>query len=84
MSGGSLQLRLYRIARRDGLAPAEAARIAGIPRAEAILVDRDASRAPPAPAAFTLTPEMARHAVGAFAELPLGAAAVARLSGGAA
>jgi hypothetical protein len=80
---GSLQLRLYRIARRDGCSRDDAAQIAGIRRGEASLIDRDDSREPPQPAAYRLTPEMARHAVGRLADLPIGAAAVTRLAGGA-
>jgi len=46
---GSLQLRLYRLARRDGASQAEATTFAGIGAAEARLIDLDDERRPPSP-----------------------------------
>ncbi len=49
---GSLQLRTYRRARRDGADTAAAAILAGISLGEARLIDADDARSPPPPSAF--------------------------------
>lgn len=77
---GSLQLRLYRIARRDGVTTRDAAALAGIGAGEAALTDAEDAQRPPGPEAYQLTPGMARMAVGRLAGTPLGDAAVARLA----
>ncbi len=54
MTGGSAQLRTYRIARRDGADTATAAERAGIGIAEARLIDADDAKNPPPAEAFEL------------------------------
>lgn len=46
-TGGSLQLRLYRLARADGATAAEATVFAGITCGEAALIENDDARRPP-------------------------------------
>lgn len=60
--GGSIQLRRYRIARRDGASPEVAAEAAGIPLGEALLIDADDAREPPPPEAFELIAPLAGNA----------------------
>jgi len=76
----SVQLTLYRRARRDGSPLTEAAEIARIKREEAALTDKDDAREPPAPDAFVLSEATARSLIGGLAETPLGRAAVERLT----
>ena len=77
---GSLQLRLYRIARRAGLPVDEAADRAGIGAREARFTDADDRRDPPTPDCFTIPAGMGRSALGALADTPLGTATIARWS----
>lgn len=58
VTGGSLNLRAYRIARRDGSSVEDACALSGIPPAEAALIERDDERDPPGPECFEpLKPE---------------------------
>lgn len=52
MNGGSVQLRTYRIARRDGKPTEIAAQMAGIGITEAKLIDADDAKHPPGPECF--------------------------------
>ena len=54
MSPGSIQLRRYRIARRDDADREAAAALSGIALAEAKLIDADDAREPPPPEAFLI------------------------------
>lgn len=54
MTGGSQQLRTYRIARRDGKSLAEACEMSGIDPGEAKLVDAEDAKSPPPPEAYEL------------------------------
>ena len=54
MSAGSIQLRRYRIARRDGASTAEAEQLAGLLKGEGALIDKDDARNPPPPEAYEL------------------------------
>lgn len=57
MTGGSAQLRAYRIARSNGLSAEDAAAFAGIDPIEARLIDEDDANNPPGPECFVpLTP----------------------------
>jgi uncharacterized protein (UPF0335 family) len=53
-AGGSLQLRQYRIARRDGATVEDACATSGIPASEARLIEADDAKNPPPPEAFEL------------------------------
>lgn len=78
---GSLQLRLYRIARRDGAPRDLAAELSGVGRKEAVFTDADDVRDPPPPSAFVLSAGMARKAAGELAGTPLGDAAIRHWTG---
>lgn len=52
MTGGSIQLRAYRIARRDGAGMLAACIVSGVSASEARLIEAEDIRNPPAPAAF--------------------------------
>jgi uncharacterized protein (UPF0335 family) len=54
MTGGSLNLRLYRRARRDGETLERACEISGLTHGEARLTDAEDARNPPPPEAFEL------------------------------
>lgn len=54
MTGGSQQLRLYRIARRDGKPLDEACALSGIDPAEARMLDADDAKNPPPAEAYEL------------------------------
>ncbi|KQX18396.1 MULTISPECIES: hypothetical protein [unclassified Sphingomonas] len=69
MIGGSVQLRSYRRARRDGLATEEAATLAGISIGEARLHDQDDAKNPPPPEAYEPIPAPAGTA-GTITEEP--------------
>ena len=77
---GSLQLRLYRIARRDGVGLLEAASRAGIGAREAQYTDADDRRDVPGPECFVIPHGMARRALGGLADMPLGIATAERWS----
>lgn len=54
MSGGSVQLRLYRIARRDGATLEDACASSGISPTEARMHDADDAKNPPPPEAYEM------------------------------
>lgn len=78
---GSLQIRLYRIARRDMLSFADAVRLSGVLPREAEFIDRDDAREQPEEECHRIPARWAERAVGGLAGTPLGQAAVVRLSG---
>lgn len=81
MIPGSLQLRLYRIARRDGRTRSQACAESGICETEAKLIDADDAKFPPSPDCYLMPLGMARRVVGELADTPLGAVAINRLVG---
>lgn len=82
MTAGSLQLRLYRRARRDGVDRDRAAQMTGLNLYEAKAWDEEDAKAPPPAEAYRLTPGMARRHVGdELADTPLGIAAISSLTG---
>lgn len=69
MSGGSSQLREYRIARRDGLDLQAACVLSGIDPAEAKLIDAEDAKNPPGPECFVpLTPTKQENDMSQVAE----------------
>lgn len=54
MTGGSVQLRQYRIARRDGATIEDACATSGISASEARLIESEDAKNPPQPEAFEL------------------------------
>ncbi len=54
MSGGSIQLRLYRVARRDGATIEDACASSGISLPEARMHDADDTKNPPPPEAYEM------------------------------
>lgn len=81
MSGGSLQLRLYRRFRRAGDSMHKAAEASGIGLGEAKLIDAEDARYPPPSEAYHLTRGMALRVIGGLEDTPLGAAAINTLTG---
>lgn len=61
MTGGSLNLRLYRRARRDGETLERACEISGLTLGEARLTDAEDARNPPTPEAFELIGHNSRN-----------------------
>ena len=57
---GSLNLRLYRMARRDGASTEEAAAFADVGLGEARLIDADDAKHPPEPACYEVPAGMLR------------------------
>jgi hypothetical protein len=80
MSAGSMQLRIYRRARRDGLSRLAACEMSSIGLKEAAFTDADDERNPPAPDCFVLPAPWLRNRLTGLADLPLGLSAIERLS----
>lgn len=82
MTAGSLQLRLYRRARRAGYDVHKASQVSEIGLGEARLIEAEDAKAPPPAEAYLLTPGMARRYVGyELADTPLGIAAISGMTG---
>lgn len=79
-AGGSMQLRLYRIARRDGASRSEACAASGIGEGEARLQDADDAKNPPGPGAYILPRSYAARLFAGMEGTPLAEAAIERIS----